>query len=437
MNWDWDKLQEKRKQQNTWDFGKKINNTPEPEEDFGFDAETEKKNFEEFFKKNTPNNNDNGNNGDNGNNNGNNHSRKQPNEFLKKAQLPGIKWVFILFVLVWLASGIFIVKPDEAGVILRFGAYTRTESAGLHYHLPYPIETVILPNVSRVRQAEVGFRSAQNADIFQQGRTQAIDDEGSMLTGDENIVNIQFNIQYNIKPDGAFDYLFNVTQPDAVVKKAAEAAMREVIGRTTLDSALTGGRVEIQNNVTELLQSILDRYQVGVQVVAVQMQDVQPPKDVQEAFKDVASAREDKQRLINIAEAYRQDILPKAQGTAAEIVNKAEAYKQTRIAHAEGETARFLAVLAEYEKAQDITKKRLLYESLEKMLSNPEMEKMVLPNEGTNQIMPLIPMGNGAPSSLEKALPNSLEEDPLSGNISQNSSQQTANSARPNARGTR
>ncbi len=437
MNWDWDKLQEKRKQQNTWDFGKKINNTPEPEEDFGFDAETEKKNFEEFFKKNKPNNNGNGNNGDNGNNNGNNHSRKQPNEFFKKAQLPGIKWVFILFVLVWLASGIFIVKPDEAGVILRFGAYTRTESAGLHYHLPYPIETVILPNVSRVRQAEVGFRSAQNADIFQQGRTQAIDDEGSMLTGDENIVNIQFNIQYNIKPDGAFDYLFNVTQPDAVVKKAAEAAMREVIGRTTLDSALTGGRVEIQNNVTELLQSILDRYQVGVQVVAVQMQDVQPPKDVQEAFKDVASAREDKQRLINIAEAYRQDILPKAQGTAAEIVNKAEAYKQTRIAHAEGETARFLAVLAEYEKAQNITKKRLLYESLEKMLSNPEMEKMVLPNEGTNQIMPLIPMGNGAPSSLEKALPNSLEEDLLSGSISQNSSQQTANSARPNARGTR
>ncbi len=280
MNWDWDKLQEKRKQQNTWDFGKKINNTPEPEEDFGFDAETEKKNFEEFFK--------------------------QPNEFFKKAQLPGIKWVFILFVLVWLASGIFIVKPDEAGVILRCGAYTRTESAGLHYHLPYPIETVILPNVSRVRQAEVGFRSAQNADIFQQGRTQAIDDEGSMLTGDENIVNIQFNIQYNIKPDGAFDYLFNVTQPDALVKKAAEAAMREVIGRTTLDSALTGGRVEIQNNVTELLQSILDRYQVGVQVVAVQMQDVQPPKDVQEAFKDVASAREDKQRLINIAEAYRR-----------------------------------------------------------------------------------------------------------------------------------
>lgn len=215
-----------------------------------------------------------------------------------------------------------------------------------------------------------------------------------MLTGDENIVNIKFNIQYNIKPDGAVDYLFNVTEPDAVVKKAAEAAMREVIGSTTLDSALTGGRVEIQDNVAKLLQEILDRYQIGVQVIAVQMQDVQPPKDVQEAFKDVASAREDKQRLISVAEAYRRDILPKAQGAAAEIINKAEAYKQTRIANSEGETSRFLALLAEYEKAKDITKKRILFESLENMLNNPSMEKMVLPQNGTNQIMPIIPMNN-------------------------------------------
>ncbi len=432
MNWDWDKLQEKRKQQHGWDFGKKPQNTPDPDEDFGFSVENEKKAFEEFFKKNKPQNN--GNNGDNNNgNNGNNNKQRQPNNFIKfKAQGSGIKWIVLLLILIWLGSGIFIVKPDEAGVVLRFGAYTRTEDAGLHYHIPYPIETVVLPNVSRVRQAEVGFRSTQNSGNFQQGRNQAVDDEGSMLTGDENIVNIQFNIQYNIKPDGAFDYLFNVTQPDAVVKKAAEAAMREVIGRTTLDSALTGGRVDIQNKVTGLLQNILDRYQVGVQVVAVQMQDVQPPKDVQEAFKDVASAREDKQRLINMAEAYRQDILPKAQGTAAEIVNTAEAYKQTRIAHAEGETARFLSVLAEYEKAQDITKKRLLFESLEKMLSNPELEKMILPDKGTNQIMPLIPMGN-TPSTLQKALVNPVEEE----NQLSSSSAQTASPMSQNTRGVR
>lgn len=428
MNWDWDKLQEKRKQQHGWDFGKKPANPPEPDDDFGFSVENEKKAFEDFFKKNKPQNNgDNGNNGGNNNNNDNNgNNQRQPNNFLKKAQGSGIKWIVLLLVLIWLGSGIFIVKPDEAGVVLRFGAYTRTEDAGIHYHIPYPVETVILPNVSRVRQAEVGFQSTHTAGGFQQGRSQ-VDDEGSMLTGDENIVNIQFNIQYNIKPDGAFDYLFNVTQPDAVVKKAAEAAMREVIGRTTLDSALTGGRVDIQNKVTALLQNILDRYQVGVQVVAVQMQDVQPPVDVREAFKDVASAREDKQRLINMAEAYRQDILPKAQGTAAEIVNTAEAYKRTRIANAEGETARFLSVLAEYQKAQDITKKRLLFESLEKMLGNPDLEKMILPNNGTNQIMPLIPMGNN-PSALQKALVNPAEEE---------SSALAANPMSQNAKGTR
>lgn len=425
MNWDWDKLQEKRKQQGGWDFGKKPANPPEPDDDFGFSVENEKKAFEDFFKKHK-NNGDNGNNGGNNDNNDNNNQR-QPNNFLKKAQGSGIKWIVLLLILVWLGSGIFIVKPDEAGVVLRFGAYTRTEDAGLHYHIPYPVETVVLPNVSRVRQAEVGFQSTHTSNGFQQGKAQ-VDDEGSMLTGDENIVNIQFNIQYNIKPDGAFDYLFNVTQPDAVVKKAAEAAMREVIGRTTLDSALTGGRVDIQNKVTALLQNILDRYQVGVQVVAVQMQDVQPPVDVREAFKDVASAREDKQRLINMAEAYRQDILPKAQGTAAEIVNTAEAYKRTRIANAEGETARFLSVLAEYQKAEDITKKRLLFESLEKMLSNPELEKMILPNNGTNQIMPLIPMGNN-PQALQKALVNPAEEE--------NSSALTANPMSQNTKGTR
>lgn len=399
MNWDWDKLQEKRKHQQGWDFDKN-KNTP-PKDDFDFNADEDKK-FDDFFnrKKNNQNNN-------NGNGNNNNNNGLDPKDFLNNTKIPGVKWIFILAVLIWLGSGIYIVRPDEAGVVLRFGAYNRTEIAGLHYHLPYPIESVVLPNVSRVRQAEVGFRSVQaNNASFQQGRLQNIDEEGSMLTGDENIVNIKFNIQYNIKPDGAVDYLFNVTEPDAVVKKAAEAAMREVIGSTTLDSALTGGRVEIQDNVAKLLQEILDRYQIGVQVIAVQMQDVQPPKDVQEAFKDVASAREDKQRLISVAEAYRRDILPKAQGSAAEIINKAEAYKQTRIAESQGETSRFLALLTEYEKAKDITKKRLLFESLEKMLTNPSMEKMVLPHNGTNQIMPLIPMGNAA----KNISPNIIQE---------------------------
>ena len=166
--------------------------------------------------------------------------------------------------------------------------------------------------------------------------------------------------------------------------------MREVIGKTTLDSALTGGRVQIQNGVAELLQSILDRYQVGVQVVAVQMQDVQPPKQVRDAFKDVASAREDKQRSINQAEAYRRDILPKAQGQAQETINKAEAYRQTRVKDAEGQSQRFLSVLAEYEKAPDVTKKRMLYETYEEILSKPGMEKLVLPADAGNHVLPLL-----------------------------------------------
>ena len=297
---------------------------------------------------------------------------------------------------VWLATGIYIVQPDEAGVVLRFGAYDRSVEPGPHYHLPWPIEEVYRPKVTQVRQAEVGYRSRSTGGVFQQGQVQAVDEEASMLTGDENVVNVQFNIQYHIKPgDGAVDYLFNVTQPDAVVKKAAEAAMREVIGKTTLEAALTEGRVKVQGEVTELLQDILDRYRVGVQVVAVQMQAVQPPGEVSEAFKDVASAREDKQRLANEAEAYRRDILPKAQGQAAEIRNQAEAYRQTRVNAAQGEAQRFLSVLREYEKAEDVTKKRMLYETMEEIMSRPGMEKLVLPSDAASRVLPLLPLGEG------------------------------------------
>ena len=168
--------------------------------------------------------------------------------------------------------------------------------------------------------------------------------------------------------------------------------MREVIGKTTLDAALTDGRIQIQQDVTNLLQNILDRYQVGVQVVAVQMQDVQPPMEVREAFKDVASAREDKQRLTNEAEAYRRDILPRAQGDAAAVINKAEAYKQSRILAAQGDSQRFLAVLAEYEKAKDVTRQRLLYESLEEILGRPGMEKLILPSGLKGSVLPLLPL---------------------------------------------
>jgi membrane protease subunit HflK len=288
----------------------------------------------------------------------------------------------------WMLSGIYIVEPDEEGVVLRFGEYNRTVPSGPHYRIPFPIETVDTPKVTQVQRVEVGFRSlAKGA-----GQTQvrAVPEEAYTLTGDENIVNVQFSVQYKIRD--AVEYLFRVTNQAAVVQSAAEAAMREVIGTSEIDSALTDGKLKIQDDATRLLQSILDRYEVGVQIIAVQLQDVHPPQDVIEAFKDVASAREDKSRIINEAEAYRNEILPKARGQAAEMVNQAQAYRATRIRAAEGETGRFSAVLAEYQKAKDVTKKRLYYETLEEIFSSPDMEKIVLPPGAADRTLPLLPL---------------------------------------------
>ncbi len=396
MNWDWDKLQEKRRHQGApqgnGNQNEDRNRSYEDDNDYQHQQQQQRKpsnqdDEDDFFaqaakKRQNQRNKQPFNNND-------------PRKMLEQFNMPGAKWIALLLLVVWFGSGIFIVRPDEAGVVLRFGAYNRTVNEGLHYHLPYPIETVSLPKVTQIRQITVGLPPTQSSSMFSRSSVNASSshDEAAMLTGDENIVNIQFSIQYYIKPDGVVDYLYKVAEPDAVVKKAAEAAMREVIGKTTLDNALTVGRSQIQDQVADLLQSILDSYQVGIQVVAVQMQDVQPPTEVRDAFKDVASAREDKQRLTNEAEAYRSDILPKAQGTATETINKAEAYKETRIKNAEGETTRFLAILEQYNKAEDVTKKRLLLETMEEILSQPGIDKVVLPENMGGQVLPFLPLG--------------------------------------------
>ncbi len=376
MSWDWDKLQEKREQQQKkgWfpagrgDENDKDGGGAQPGDD---SKGTQRGEPEKGGSRRPP------------------LSFSFPN-FKPGDKMPPWRWLILGGLLIWGLSGIYIVQPDESGALLRFGKYVRTETPGPHIHLPFPIEEVFKPKVTQVRQTAVGYRAQSVRGVFIQGNVQDVEEESAMLTGDENIIDVQFNIQYQIKPGGAVDYLFNVIHPDQVVKRAAEASMREVIGKTTLDSALTGGRVQIQTDVADLLQSILDRYQVGVQVVAVQMQDVQPPKQVRDAFKDVASAREDKQRSINQAEAYRRDILPKAQGQAQETINKAEAYRQTRVRDAEGQSQRFLSVLAEYEKAPDVTKKRMLYETYEEILSKPGMEKLILPSDAGSHALPLL-----------------------------------------------
>lgn len=357
MNWDWDKLQEKRQRQNWGQSGK-----PQHGDDGPSPEQSDPDKTKTAFKR------------------------------VSGLSLPsggGIKWIIAALAVIWLLSGIYIVHPDEQGVVLRFGKYNRTVDDGPHYALPYPIEVVYKPKVTQVQRLEVGYRSKGGA-TFQQGQNRAMPEEASMLTGDENIVNVQFSVQYQIKDP--VEYLFNVTNQAAVVKNAAEAAMREVIGDSLIDAALTDGKLEIQNSATALLQNILDRYKVGVRVLAIQLQDVEPPKEVSDAFKDVASAREDKSRIINEAEAYRNELLPKARGQAAEIENQALAYKETRIRNAEGEARRFLDILKEYRAAADVTQKRLYLETMEEILSRPGMEKIILPKETGGNVVPLLPL---------------------------------------------
>ncbi len=437
MNWDWEKLKEKQKsekqQQQIWSpFNQKA--TISDDKNKKDDEETEDDNAVDFrnlykkpeLKKTT------GNKG--GGNGGNGGNIPLPNPFDKIQQAPptqAIKLGLGAVVLVWLLSGIYIVEPDEAGVVLRFGQYAYTTGAGPHYHLPYPIETVYTPKVTQIRQAEIGFRSSSNNLNFQQGQIQNINDESAMLTGDENIVNIQFSVQYRIKPDEAVNYLFNVTNPDAVLKNAAEAAMREVVGNNNIDAALTDGKVEIQNSVAILLQEILDRYEIGLEVVAVQMQNVQPPVEVSEAFKDVTSAREDRERIINESEAYSNEIIPKARGDAAEIINQAEAYKQTRIRNAEGEANRFLSIVDEYRKNPSLTKERLVYETLESIYSQPHIEKYVISDE-IGSMMPVLPLNPNMPS----VIPNTSNNQPINSgqNLNSQSSSNSSNQLRPNLR---
>jgi len=301
----------------------------------------------------------------------------------------GWKWIVAIIVLFWLASGIYTVDPGEVGVVQRFGAYDRTTGPGPHYHIPFPVESVQIPNVSEIRKIEVGYRTlGQKADGNYQYTV--VPEEALVLTGDENIIDVQVITQYQI--GDPVDWLFRVQNPNETVKAATEAALREVIGNKTIDSALTTGKLEIQNTTKELLQSILDRYKTGITVVAVQLQDVHPPQDVVDAFKDVASAQEDKNREINEAEAYRNDLLPKARGQAAAIVNDAQAYAEMVTRKAKGEGDRFLAVLGEYDKAKDITRERMYIEAMESVFSNPKLEKVIISEDALKQSVPYLPL---------------------------------------------
>jgi len=303
-------------------------------------------------------------------------------------KLPNFSTIIIILILAWIASGFYIVGPQEVGVVKRFGKYVRTTQPGPHWHLPYPIEEVIKPKVTKVYRLEIGFRTIPDTNP---PRYRSIPQESLMLTGDENIIRVEFIVQYKIK--NPLDYLFNVKNPQITIFKAAEASMREIIGKNDIDTALTTGKAQIQLACKELLQKIVDKYKLGVSILAVQLQDVHPPQEVIEAFKDVASAKEDKERLINEAEAYRNDVIPKAKGEAAKIINQALGYKQAVINKAIGETKRFELILAKYKEEKDITKKRMYLETMEEILRNAD--KIIITNKNSMKLLPIINLGEG------------------------------------------
>lgn len=288
----------------------------------------------------------------------------------------GIGTILVVILGLWALSGFYIVNEGSQGVVLRFGSYQQSAGSGLHWHIPYPVESVDVVNVDQIRTAEIGYRTnAQGA--------RALASEALMLTQDENIVDIKLAIQYRIKD--AKDYLFNVLDPDLTLAQAAESALREVIGKSTMDFVLTEGRAEIVARVNSLIQQILDNYRAGLQITSVNMQDAQPPEEVQHAFDDAVKAREDEERLRNEAETYANDILPRARGQAARVIEEANAYQAQVIAQAEGDASRFSQVVEEYRRAPAIMRERLYIETIESIMKN--VSKVIVDVEEGNNML--------------------------------------------------
>ena len=307
----------------------------------------------------------------------------------------GISVILLFIVAIWLASGFYRVQSEELGAVLRFGKYVRDAQPGLNYHLPYPIESVLLPKALRVSAISIGMTVID--DPTRRGRTRRdVPEESLMLTGDENIVDVEFTVLWRIKPDGVADFLFNIQNPEGTVKAVAESAMREVIGRSNIQPILTAARTATELGVQELMQKTLDRYGSGVLVQQVQMERVNPPAQVIEAFNDVQNAKIDYERLQNEAQTYANRVVPDARGRAAQIVQVAEGYKQQAIAEARGQSARFLKVYEEYAKAKDVTRERLYLETMERILGGAD--KLVYDGGSSAQgVVPYLPLNELTP----------------------------------------
>jgi len=293
----------------------------------------------------------------------------------------------IVLAILWALSGLYRVLPDEQGVVLRFGKFVNTTQPGLNYHMPYPIETALTPKVTKVNRIDIGFRSERDSG-FSSGGVADVPEESLMLTGDENIVNIDFSVFWVIKDAGNF--LFKIQDPQATVKAAAETAMREVIARSKIQPILTEGRSLIETDTQEIIQQILDEYNSGIQITQVQTQKADPPDQVIDAFRDVQAARADMERSKNEAEAYANDVIPRARGEAAKILQAAEAYKKEVVAKAEGEASRILSIYNEYAKAKQVTQERMFLETMEKVLA--DINKIIIDKNSGSGVVPYLPL---------------------------------------------
>ncbi|WP_024851000.1 FtsH protease activity modulator HflK [Hydrogenovibrio kuenenii] len=324
----------------------------------------------------------------------------------------------IVAIIVWLLSGIYTVDSPERGVVKRFGAYAEQTTAGLHWHLPWPIESVTLVNVDRIRTAEIGYRS----DSRNKGSN--VPSESLMLSKDENIVDIKIAVQYKVSD--AKKYLYDVSDPDMTLRALTESALREVVGQNTMDFVLTEGRDEVVNKVKIITQKNLDKYETGLFITSLNLQDAQPPEQVQDAFADVVKAREDRERLINEAEAYSNDILPKARGNAARQIEDARAYHDSVIARATGQASRFDSIVAEYKKAPKVTRERLYIDAITNVLESTS--KIFVGSSSSNNLLylPLDKMiGNNAPKVPFKSA------DKQGGGLNTNTSSQPVKSSNP------
>jgi modulator of FtsH protease HflK len=301
----------------------------------------------------------------------------------------GIALIVLAAVALWAFSGFFRVEPDELGLVMRFGKYIRDAKPGLNYHIPYPIESVDMVKVTRVNRIDIGMRLVE--DLRRGTQMRDVPEESLMLTGDENIVDVDFAVFWVVKPQGAGAYRFNISNPEGTVKAVAESAMREVVGRSDIQPILTGARQNIETAVAELMQKTLDSYKSGIQITQVQMQKVDPPAQVIDSFRDVQAARADGERAQNEAQTYANRVIPEARGRAAQVTQAAEAYREQTVAEARGQAARFSKVYDEYKKAPDVTRQRLYLETMERLFGGTD--KIIMdPGPNGQGVVPYLPL---------------------------------------------